>query len=227
MDANNLRALHCGNDRAGQSCRSAAPTAPRSAADPTIDLRDIPHQQRQAEMVELRQVAPAVHSYGKDFYRNRIPGSSNNLSFAIPACSQRAMCSAKKRFNLGKDIVILRRFLHRFRLPLHMHQATPVARFAAAASRAPGSVKGADIVNDVSASARGLADDLWLSRYLPRSRLRSAEQSPQPPGSPAASSSSTLTSAAPGRVDSPPTSMIVAPALIIRFACFTASISEL
>ena len=30
---------------------------------------------------------------------------------------------SKKTVNIGKNIFVLRRFLHRFRLPLHMHQA--------------------------------------------------------------------------------------------------------
>ncbi len=76
------------------------------------------------------------------------PGSSSNFSFAIPACSQRTMCSFIKTLNIGEDVLILRRLLHGFWLSLHMHQTHRQSGFRGGLQRA-GLGQRTNIVDDM------------------------------------------------------------------------------
>ena len=135
------------------------------------------------------------------------------------------MCSLKKRSTSAKTSSYFGASCMVFGCPCICirHTGSPVS---AAACSAPGSVS--ERIS-LMICAPALADWRITSALEVSTEIHTSKRwaMASTTGITRASSSSTLTSAAPGRVDSPPISMMVAPALIIRLACFTASISEL
>ena len=149
-----------------------------------------------------------------------IPGSRQTCSSGIPAATAAASRSSRNAGHLADDVVVPRLDLHRARLPLHVHQANVRAGVGDHARELRIAAQRRDVVHERGAELERPAGDLGLRRV---DRDRQSARAPRAPARTRRSSSSSDTAAAPGRVDSPPTSTRRAPSASSRRAVATAA----
>ena len=155
--------------------------------------------------------------------RSRDLDRARSGSASMPAAVAAVGPSAQEGLDLGDDVVVARRRLHRLRRALHVHEDDrgPVG----GDERQHGGVEapGADVVHDVGAARERRGRDRRLGgvdRDRPR---RSRRGAPRSPGRYGRIPRRRRSDAAPGRDDSPPTSIRSAPSARSCRACASAA----
>ena len=152
-----------------------------------------------------------------------MPGSTMIRSRAMPARERGATRSRQERRDLGDDVVVARRALHRRGLTPHVHQAAAGAALGDERRQARGGAERRDVVDEARAGVQRGARDLELGGVdRDRGAARRPRRGPRSPGR-RARAPRPRDGSAPGRVDSPPTSMIAAPSAVSARPCSTAA----
>ena len=150
-----------------------------------------------------RRGGPGGRGCARDVLPKPMPGSIHTSG--TPAAGGRVRASDERIEHLGHDVVVARVVLHRGRLALGVHGRPGHAQLGG-----DGPVGGADVVQERRARGDGRPSDRGLAG-VDATRGRPRRPMPRTTGTTRRSSSSSDTGAAPGRVDSPPTSSESAP----------------
>ena len=181
------------------------------------DLRDVPITSGRPRSVSSSSRASSSRLCSSVLPKP-IPGSSWIRSSATPAATANAHPLLEERLDVGDDVVVARIALHRARLAEHVHQAAVDAAVGDEGRPGPG-----------RCGTRVTSLTYWRRRRPPPRRPRASScrsrsapdvaRGPRPPRSRARAPRSAGTGSAPGRVDSPPTSMMSAPSATSRRPC--------
>ena len=128
----------------------------------------------------------------------------------------RGRARAEESLHLAHDVVVLRARLHRGGLALHVHQAHGRGARSRRASSAPGACNARTSLMMCAPAATAAAHDLRLAGIDGHERPATSPRCARSPAPRGRFPPSMLTGAAPGRVDSPPTSTMAAPSSAMR-----------
>ena len=144
-------------------------------------------------------------------------------SAAMPAVRAAASRSHEEVADLAHHVVVVRVLLHRARLTLHVHRDVARAGVRDDAEQVGIVAPGGDVVDDRRAGFERAGRDRWPSSCRRSPAPTSSAARARMTGTTRAASSSAETGAAPGRVDSPPTSSTAAPSSRSAIPCAIAA----
>ena len=143
----------------------------------------------------------------------RIDSDPRDVDAGLTACRD---ARREELADFGHDIVVVRRVLHGARFALHVHETNAGTAYSRPRRSRPARQR-ADIIDDVRARFAGRPHDLGLAGVDGNEDRRFAPQDFHD-GDDARELFVDNAAAAPGRVDSPPMSMMAAPSSIMRRA---------
>ena len=183
------------------------PVTSRPVSVPMNDLREVPITSGRPRSVSSSSRASSSRLCSSVLPKP-IPGSSWIRSSAHAGVDREAHPLLEERLDVGHHVVVARIVLHRPRLAEHVHQAAVEPAVGDEAGHVGVVAERADVV-DVAWRRRATAASATASFIVSIETRVASAQPLDDRDRPARSSSSTGTGSAPGRVDSPPTSMIV------------------